>query len=95
MASLKEVFIYDAVRTPRGKGRADGNHRTIRPVKLAAHVIESLVKRQDLSPQVLKEELEDIILGCVTQVGEQGGCIAKAAALESGLPRKCFRYHSQ
>ncbi len=84
--SLKEVFIYDAVRTPRGKGRADGNHLTIRPVKLAAHVIESLVKRQGLNAQTLEEELEDIILGCVTQLGEQGGCIAKAAALEAGLP---------
>lgn len=83
---MKDVFIYDAIRTPRGKARGEGKHRTVRPVHLASHVLKSLVSRSSLDEQTIQKEIEDIILGCVTQMGEQGGCIAKAAALEAGLP---------
>lgn len=83
---MNEVYIYDAVRTPRGKARGEGKHRTVRPVHLASHVLKSIITRQELESQVIEDEIEDIILGCVTQIGEQGGCIAKAAALEAGLP---------
>jgi acetyl-CoA C-acetyltransferase len=76
---MEDIFIFDAVRTPRGKGKPEGHHHIIRPVQLGAHVLKEIIKRQNLPSSAI----EDIIFGCVTQIGEQGGCIAKAAALEA------------
>ncbi|MCR9203233.1 MAG: acetyl-CoA C-acetyltransferase [Halobacteriovoraceae bacterium] len=78
---MRDVFIVDAIRTPRGKGKADGHQHTLRPVQLGAHVLKSLIERQELESQFV----EDVIFGCVTQTSEQGGCIAKASCFEAGF----------
>lgn len=85
---MRDVFIVDAIRTPRGKGKPDGNHHTIRPVQLGAHVLRSLVDRHGLEGY----EIEDVIFGCVTQILEQGGCIAKASCFEANLPDSVSAY---
>ena len=72
-----EAFIYDAVRTPRGKGKATGALYSNQPVSLVADLLNKLEER-GLSDTSL---VEDVILGCVSAVGEQGGNIAKTAAL--------------
>ncbi|MCO4793217.1 MAG: acetyl-CoA C-acetyltransferase [Bacteriovoracaceae bacterium] len=74
---MKTVYIYDAVRTPRGRGKKDGKLHTVRPVDLAGSVLEAIQQRNNLDTTLVN----DVVLGCVTQVGEQGGCIAKSAAL--------------
>lgn len=76
---MEDVFIFDAIRTPRGKGKPEGHHHTIRPVQLGAHVLKEIIKRQ----KIPSSAVEDILFGCVTQIGEQGGCLAKASALEA------------
>lgn len=81
---MKEAFIFDAVRTPRGKGKSGGGLSSIRPVELASGLIQSLLKRNDLDSQ----HIEDLVLGCVTAVGDQGGNIAKSAAMEAKLNEK-------
>ncbi|GIV23487.1 MAG: acetyl-CoA C-acetyltransferase [Bacteroidia bacterium] len=78
-----EVYIYDAVRTPRGRGKKDGKLHPIRPVELVRQLIQALLAR---NPALPPESIEDLILGCVTQIMEQGSNIAKVAAQVSGLP---------
>jgi len=78
---MRDVFIVDAIRTPRGKGKPDGHHHVLRPVYLAAHVLSKIIERHEIESQFI----EDVIIGCATQVGEQGGCIAKAACFEAGF----------
>ncbi|MCS7206036.1 MAG: acetyl-CoA C-acetyltransferase [Leptospiraceae bacterium] len=79
---MKDVYIIDAVRTPRGKGKKRGALAHIHPVDLASYCIKGIVERNPVDP----EAIDDVILGCVTQVGEQGACIARNAVLASGLP---------
>lgn len=79
---MRDAFIFDAVRTPRGKGRDGGALNGTSPLELQKVLIDATLGRNRLSGTAI----EDIILGCVTQVGEQGGNIAKVAALYSGLP---------
>ena len=74
---MTDVFIYDHVRTPRGKGKADGALAEITPVQLAAQTLRALRERSQLDSRLI----EDVILGCVVPVGEQGGNIARVAAL--------------
>lgn len=76
-----DAYIIDAVRTPRGKGSAKGALHSSRPVDLVATLLQALVARQ----QIDSATLDDLILGCVTQVGDQGANIAKIAALYAGL----------
>lgn len=76
----REVVIVEAVRTPIG--RRGGLLAQARPDELAAHVLKELVQRA----QVPTDQIEDVILGCVTQVGEQAGDIARVAALIAGFP---------
>ena len=78
---MEKTYIYDAVRTPRGKGKKGGSLYGSRPIHLAKTVLEALVKRNDIDSSAI----EDVILGCVSQVSEQGGCIAKSAALYAGF----------
>ncbi|QFQ01627.1 Putative acyltransferase [Corynebacterium urogenitale] len=78
-----EAFIYDAVRTPRGKGKPGGSLHTIKPVDLLSGLIEALLER---NPGLDPERIGDIIAGCVTPVGDQGMDIARTAALNAGLP---------
>lgn len=77
---MKEVVIVEGVRT--AVGRRKGTFSVYRPDELAAVVLEELMKRAG----VHKEDVEDVILGCVTQSGEQGGNIARTAALIAGFP---------
>jgi acetyl-CoA C-acetyltransferase len=79
---MNTAYIYDAVRTPRGKGREGGALNSVTPLELQKTLIKAVLERITLDPHAI----DDVILGCVTQVGEQGGNIAKVAALCSGLP---------
>jgi len=79
-ANLGQAFVIDAVRTPRGRGRAGGALHLVSPARLAAQALCALPKRNGLDPAAV----EDVILGCVTNVGEQGGCIARSAAILAG-----------
>ncbi|MFT5134102.1 MAG: acetyl-CoA C-acetyltransferase [Candidatus Azotimanducaceae bacterium] len=71
------AYIFDAIRTPRGKGKTDGSLYTVKPVQLAAGLLKELQKRHDLDTS----QVDDLILGCGQPVGEQGGDIAKCALL--------------
>lgn len=75
--------MYDAVRTPRGRGKKDGRLHEVRPVALVVQLIEALLER---NPALPPAAVEDLILGCVTQVKEQGSNLAKVAAQAGGLP---------
>ena len=72
-----EAFIFDAVRTPRGRGKKDGSLYEIKPVTLLSTVLNALRERQNLDTA----QVDDIVMGCVTPVGDQGADIAKTAAL--------------
>lgn len=78
-----EAFIYDAVRTPRGKGKPGGSLHTAKPVDLLSGLIESIIER---NPGIDPNRISDVIAGCVTPVGDQGMDIARTAALNAGLP---------
>lgn len=80
---MLEVYIYDAVRTPRGRGKKEGKLHTVRPVELVRQLIQALLERH---PSLPPESIEDVILGCVTQIKEQGSNVAKVAAQAAGLP---------
>jgi acetyl-CoA C-acetyltransferase len=77
---MTDAFILDAVRTPRGRGRPDGSLHTITPVQLAAQTLAVLRDRNGLDTRFV----DDVTLGCVTPVGEQGADIARVAALVAG-----------
>ncbi len=79
---MQKIYIVDAVRTPRGKGKKRGSLAHIHPIDLAAYCLKEIIKRNQIDPN----KIDDVILGCVTQVGEQGFCIARNAVLASGLP---------
>ena len=78
---MKDVYIYDAVRTPRGKGRADGSLHEVTAVRLSTTVLNAIKTRNALDGHAV----EDVIWGNVTQVGEQGACLARTAVLASDL----------
>jgi acetyl-CoA C-acetyltransferase len=78
---MTEAYIYDAIRTPRGKGRKDGALHEVTSVRLSSHVLNSLKERNNLEGHAV----EDVIWGNVTQVGEQGGCLARTSVLASDL----------
>ncbi len=78
---MTDAYIYDAIRTPRGKGRTDGALHEVTSVKLSAGVLNALKERNDLTGHAV----EDVIWGNVTQVKEQGGCLARTAVLASDL----------
>jgi acetyl-CoA C-acetyltransferase len=77
---MRETIVFDAIRTPRGRGRPDGSLHPLRPADLLVSALQALQRRFDLDTR----EVEDLLLGCVTQTGEQGGCIARFALLEAG-----------
>ena len=74
---MTQALIFDAIRTPRGKGKADGALHSVKPVNLVAGLLSALAQRSDLDTR----QVDDIVLGCVTPVGDQGADIAKTAAL--------------
>jgi acetyl-CoA C-acetyltransferase len=77
---VAEALIYDAVRTPRGKGKSSGSLHTVRPVELLSCTLRALRDRNELDTS----QVDDVIAGCVTQSAEQGSCIARFAALSAG-----------
>jgi acetyl-CoA C-acetyltransferase len=77
---MAEAFIYSALRTPRGKGKRDGSLHEVKPISLLTGILEELQSRHDLDTS----QVDDVVMGCVTPVGEQGSCIAKTAALAAG-----------
>jgi acetyl-CoA C-acetyltransferase len=78
---MADAFIYDAVRTPRGRGKADGSLHEVTALNLAAQTLAALKDRNKLDPTLV----DDVVLGCVDPVGEAGGDIARAAALVAGF----------
>jgi len=79
---MTEAYIYDAIRTPRGKGKKDGSLHEVTAVKLSADMLNGIAARNNL---VDTAQIEDVIWGNVTQVGEQGACLARSAVLYSDL----------
>ena len=78
---MPDAYIFDSVRSPRGKGRADGSLHEVTSVRLSAQILNAIRDRNNLSGHAV----EDVIWGNVTQVGEQGGCLARSAVLASDL----------
>ncbi|WP_445256214.1 acetyl-CoA C-acetyltransferase [Nocardioides aurantiacus] len=78
-----DAFVYDAVRTPRGKGKKNGTLHEVKPVDLVVGLIEAV---QERNPSLDTHRVDDVVLGVVSPVGDQGGDIAKTAALAAGLP---------
>jgi acetyl-CoA C-acetyltransferase len=81
---MADAFIYDAVRTPRGRGKADGSLHEVPAVDLSVATLNALRERNDLDPMLV----EDVVLGCVDPVGEAGGDIARAAVLKAGFGKE-------
>ncbi len=81
---MEDAYIYDAVRSPRGKGRKDGSLHEVTAAKLSADVLNALKSRNNLEGHAV----EDVIWGNVTQVAEQGGCLARTAVLASDLDER-------
>jgi acetyl-CoA C-acetyltransferase len=77
---LPQAYLFDAVRTPRGRGKETGSLYTVRPVDLLAQSLVALRDRNALPT----DEVDDVVVGCVTQTGDQGACIARFAALAAG-----------
>ncbi len=80
---MSEAFIYEAIRTPRGRGKANGSLHGVKPVTLVTGLIDELRTRH---PGMDPNAIDDLVLGCVTPVGDQGADIAKTAAIFAGLP---------
>jgi acetyl-CoA C-acetyltransferase len=78
---MTEAFVYDAIRTPRGRGKNTGSLHGTKPISLVVGLLEELRKR---NPELDTSRVEDVILGCVSPVGEQGADIARTAALAAG-----------
>ncbi|MGR3821434.1 MAG: acetyl-CoA C-acetyltransferase [Salipiger marinus] len=78
---MTDAYIYDALRSPRGRGRADGALHEVTSLRLSALMLETLARRNGLDGAAV----EDVIWGNATQVGEQGGCLARSAVLAAGL----------
>lgn len=78
---MADAFIYDAVRTPRGRGKSDGALHEVTALNLASQAIGALKERNKLDPKLV----DDVVLGCVDPVGEAGGDIARVAAIMAGF----------
>jgi acetyl-CoA C-acetyltransferase len=81
--SSSEALVFDAIRTPRGRGKVNGSLHTVKPVDLVVGLMhETLSRNGDLDPK----RVDDVVLGCVSPIGDQGADIAKTAAIKAGLP---------
>src|SRR5579859_4570043 len=78
-----EPLVFDAIRTPRGKGKVNGSLHTVKPVDLVVGLMHEMLVRND---QLDPKRVDDVVLGCVSPVGDQGADIAKTAAIKAGLP---------
>ena len=86
---MAEAYIYDSVRTPRGKGKPDGSLHEVTSLRAAATVLQALRDRNDLDTALV----EDVILGCVAGVGEQGADLARTATLYAGYDERAPGLH--
>ena len=77
---INEALIFDAIRTPRGRGKSSGALHEVKPVTLLTQLLNTLQQRNQFETQYV----DDIVMGCVTAVGDQGAVIAKTAALAAG-----------
>jgi len=78
-----DALVFDAIRTPRGRGKSNGSLHTTKPVDLVVGLMHEMLSRNEgLDPN----RVDDVVLGCVTPVGDQGADIAKTAATKAGLP---------
>ncbi len=77
---MTEAYVYEAIRTPRGKGKKDGSLHSVKPITLLSGLMRELQSRHKLDTSLI----DDVVLGCVTPVGDQGADIAKTAALTAG-----------
>jgi len=82
---MTEAYVYDAIRTPRGKGKKDGSLYEVKPVNLLAGVLAELQRRNDIDTA----QVDDVVMGVVSPIGEQGSVIAKVAALKAGWDWQC------
>ncbi|MCD6665995.1 MAG: acetyl-CoA C-acetyltransferase [Hydrogenophaga sp.] len=82
---MSEAFIYDAIRTPRGKGKKDGSLHEVKPINLLSGLLAELQRRNDLDTPAV----DDVVMGVVSPIGEQGSVIAKVAALKAGWDWRC------
>ena len=82
---MTEAFVFDAVRTPRGKGKMDGSLHEVKPVDLLAGTLNALKARHDFDTA----RVDDVVMGVVSPIGEQGSVIAKVAALKAGWDWQC------
>lgn len=80
---MTEAFLYDALRTPRGKGKQSGALHSVKPISLVTGLIDELRSRH---PNLDPARIDDVVLGVVSPLGDQGGVIPRAAALAAGLP---------
>jgi len=83
MAQTPEAYIYEAIRTPRGRGKATGSLHEVKPISLVVGLIHELRRR---FPRLDPATIDDVVLGVVTPIGDQGGDLPRAAALAAGLP---------
>jgi acetyl-CoA C-acetyltransferase len=81
---MSEVYIYDAIRTPRGRGKSSGALHEVKPIRLLSNLMRSLAERTKLDTSCI----DDVVIGCVSPVGEQGSVIARTAALTAGWDLK-------
>ena len=88
---MPHAMIFDAVRTPRGKGKKDGSLHEVKPIDLLAGLLVKLQKRHGFDPAAL----DDVVMGVVSPVGEQGSVIAKTAALKAGWDFKVAGHADQ
>ncbi|WP_374512137.1 acetyl-CoA C-acetyltransferase [Niveibacterium sp.] len=77
---MSEAFIFEAIRTPRGKGKADGSLHEVKPITLTVGLMQELVRRHEFDTA----RVDDVVMGCVTPVLDQGACLPKIAALAAG-----------
>jgi acetyl-CoA C-acetyltransferase len=80
---MAEAFVYDHIRTPRGKGKKNGSLHEVKPVDLVVGLLDEI---QERNPSLDPHRIDDVVLGVVSPLGDQGGDIAKTAALKAGLP---------
>ena len=80
---MAEAFVYDHIRTPRGRGKASGSLHEVKPIDLVVGLLDELKTR---NPTLDPNRVDDVVLGVVTPIGDQGGDIAKTAALKAGYP---------
>ena len=78
-----EPLVFDAIRTPRGKGKVNGSLHATKPVDLVVGLMHETLSR---NPELDPSRVDDVVLGCVTPIGDQGADIAKTAAIKAGLP---------